>query len=43
MDDVIFAHKPRQFNVATHVVEAQPTCSLGLGYEWHIGIPIVGQ
>jgi len=32
MDDVILAHKPRQLNVAAQLIEAQPTCSLGLGY-----------
>jgi len=31
MDDVILAHKPRQLNVAAQLMEAQPTCSLGLG------------
>ena len=30
MDDVILAHKPRQLNVAAQLIEAQPTCSLGL-------------
>jgi len=25
------AHKPRQLNVATQLMEAQPTCSLGRG------------
>jgi len=33
MDDVIRAHKPRQLNVAAQLMEAQPTCSLGLGYK----------
>ena len=32
MDDVILAHKLRQLNVAAQLEEAQPTCSLGLGY-----------
>jgi len=31
MDYVILTHKPRQFNVAVKPIEAQPTCSLGLG------------
>ena len=30
MDDVILTHKPRQLNVAAQLMEAQPTCSLGL-------------
>ena len=30
-NDVILAHKPRQLNVAAQMMEAQPTCSLGLG------------
>ena len=33
MDDVVLAHKPRQLSVATQLMEAQPTCSLGLGYK----------
>ena len=33
MDDVILAHKPKQLNVAAQLIEAQPTCSLGLGYK----------
>jgi len=41
--DVILAHKPRQLNVAAQLMEAQPTCSLGLGYKRHIGIPVAGQ
>ena len=32
MHDVILAHKPMQLNVAAQLMEAQPTCSLGLGY-----------
>jgi len=32
MGDVILAHKPRQQNVTAQLMEAQPTCSLGLGY-----------
>ena len=32
MDDVILAHKPRQFNVAAQLIKAQPTYSLELGY-----------
>jgi len=32
MDEVILVHKPRQLNMAAHVIEAQPACSLGLGY-----------
>ena len=42
-DDSILAHKPRQLNVAIQLTEAQPTCSLGLGYEWRAGIPTAGQ
>jgi len=29
--------------MAAQLMEAQPTCSLGLGYEWHVGIPVVGK
>ena len=43
MDDVIFARKLKQLNVAAQLIEAQPTCSLGLGYKRHIGIPVAGQ
>jgi len=43
MDDVILAHKPRQLNVAAQLMDAQPTCSLGLGYKWHVGILVAGQ
>ena len=43
MDDVILAHKPRQLNVAAQLIEAQPTCSLGLGYKRRVGIPVAGQ
>ena len=43
MNDVILAHKPRQLNVATQLMEAQPTCSLELGYKRRVGIPVVGQ
>jgi len=43
MDDVMFAHRPRQLSVAAQLMEAQPTCSLGLGYKWHVGIPVAGQ
>ena len=32
MDDVVLAHEPRQLNVAAQLIEAQPTCSLRLGY-----------
>jgi len=32
MYDVVLAHKPRQLNVAAQLIEAQPTCSLRLGY-----------
>jgi len=32
MGDVVLAHEPRQLNVAVQLSEAQPTCSLGLGY-----------
>jgi len=42
-DDVILALKPRQLNVAAQLMEAQPTCSLGLGYKWRVGIPVAGQ
>jgi len=42
-DDSILAHKPRQLNVAIQLTEAQPSCSLGLGYEWRAGIPTAGQ
>jgi len=45
MDDVILAHKPMQLNVASQLMEAQPTCSLGLGYRRKrlVGIPVAGQ
>ena len=43
MDDVIFAHRPRQLSVAAQLMEAQPTGSLGPGYKWHVGIPVAGQ
>ena len=43
IDDVILAHKPRQLNVAAQLIEAQPTCSLGLGYKWRVGIPVAGH
>ena len=43
MDDVILAHKPRQLNVTAQLMEAQPTCSLGLGYKWRVEIPVAGQ
>jgi len=43
MDSMILAHKLRQLNMAAQLMEAQPTCSLGLGYEWHVGIPVVGK
>ena len=43
MDDVMFAHRPRQLIVAAQLMEAQPTGSLGLGYKWHVGIPVAGQ
>jgi len=34
MDDVILAHKPKQFNVAARqLMEVQPTRSLRLGYK----------
>jgi len=40
MDDVILTHKPRQINVAAQLMAARPTCSLGLGYKWRVGIPV---
>ena len=40
MGDVILAHKARQLNVSAHLMEAQPTCSLGLGYKRRVGIPL---
>jgi len=43
IDDVILAHKPRQLNVAAQPMEAQPTCSLGLGYKQRVGISVAGQ
>jgi len=43
MFDIIPAYKPRQLNVATQLIEAQPTCSLGLGYKWLVGIAITCQ
>jgi len=43
MDDVILAHKPRQLNLAAQLTEAQPTCSIGLGYKRRVGIPVAGQ
>ena len=43
MDDVKLAHEPRQLNVAAQLMEAQPTCSLGLGYKRRVGIPVGGQ
>ena len=42
-DDVILAHKPRQLNVAAQLMEAQTTCSLGLGSKRRVGIPVAGQ
>jgi len=42
-DDVILTHKPRQLNVTAQLMEAQPTCSLGLGYKRRVGIPVAGQ
>jgi len=42
VDDVILAHKPRQLNVAAQLMEAQPTCSLGLGYKRRVGMPVAG-
>jgi len=41
--DVMLAHKLRQLNVAAQLIEAQPTCSLGLGYKQRTGIPVAGQ
>jgi len=43
MDDVILAYKPRQLNVAVQLIEARPTCSLGLGYKRRVGTPVAGQ
>jgi len=43
IDDVILAHKPRQLNVAAQLIEAQPTCSLRLGLNRRVGIPVAGQ
>jgi len=43
MDDVILEYKPRQLNVAAQLMEAHPTCSLGLGYKRRVGIPVAGQ
>jgi len=43
MDDVMHARKPKQLNVAAQLIEAQPTCSLGLGYKRRVGIPVAGQ
>jgi len=43
VDDVKLAHKLRQLNVTAQLIEAQPTCSLGLGYKRHVGIPVAGQ
>ena len=43
VDDVKLAHKLRQLNVATQLMEAQRTCSLGLGYKRRAGIPVAGQ
>jgi len=43
MDDVILAHKSRQLNVATQLMEAHTTCSLGLGYKRRVGISVTGQ
>jgi len=45
MGDVVLAHEPRQLNVAAQLSEAQPTCSLGLGYaecKRRVGIPVAG-
>jgi len=42
IDDVILAHKQRQLNVAAQLMEAQPTCSLGLGYKRSVAIPVAG-
>jgi len=35
--------KARQLSMAAQLMEAQPTCGLGLGYQRHVGIPVVGQ
>ena len=43
VDGVIAAHQPRQLNVAAQLMEAQHTCSLGLGYKRRVGIPAAGQ
>jgi len=43
IDDVILAHKPKQLNVAAQLIEAQPTCSLRLGLNRRVGIPVAGQ
>jgi len=32
-----------QLNVAAQLMEAEPTCSLGLGYKRRVGIPAAGQ
>jgi len=43
VDDVKLAHKLRQLNVTAQLIEAQPTCSLRLGYKRRVGIPVAGQ
>jgi len=43
MDDVILAHpSSRQLNVASQLIEVQPTCSLGLDQR-RVKIPVAGQ
>ena len=42
IDDVRLAYKQRQLNVAAQLMEAQPTCSLGLGYKRSVAIPVAG-
>ena len=43
VDDFKLAHKLRQLNVTAQLIEAQPTCSLGLGYKRRVGIPVAGN
>ena len=43
LDDIILVHKPRKLIVAAQMIEAQPTCSLRLGYKRRAGIPVAGQ
>ena len=40
VDDVVLARRPMQLNVAAQLMEAQPTCSRGLGCKRRVGIAL---